>query len=165
MRIVLVIVCLLDLDRGEIDVSLETTYNHVSTFIYESSRHGSLSEIITLLRPHAALSKPITARGRWAVRYQAHDAPGFTLILTGQAWVTFEGSAPLRLAEGDFLLMPTTPAFSLSSEPELAGPLLEPSKEAVRHGEQDGEPDFAALGGSFLLSRPTPLFCSPCCPT
>jgi hypothetical protein len=124
-----------------------------------------LSEIITLLRPHAALSKPITARGRWAVRYQAHDAPGFTLILTGQAWVTFEGSAPLRLAEGDFLLMPTTPAFSLSSEPELAGPLLEPSKEAVRHGEQDGEPDFAALGGSFLLSRPTPLFCSPCCPT
>lgn len=112
-----------------------------------------LSEIIALLRPHAAVSKPITARGRWAVRYQAHDAPGFTLILAGQAWVTFAGSAPLKLAQGDFLLMPTTPAFALGSEPGLAGPLLEPSKEAVRHGEQDGEPDFAALGGSFSFER------------
>ncbi|NKI97969.1 AraC family transcriptional regulator [Novosphingobium sp. SG707] len=112
-----------------------------------------LSGIIALLRPHAALSKPITARGRWAVRYQAHDAPGFTLILAGQAWVTFEGSAPLQMAQGDFLLIPTTPAFALGSEPGLAGPLLEPSKEAVRHGEQDGEPDFAALGGSFSFER------------
>ena len=112
-----------------------------------------LSEIIALLRPHAALSKPITARGRWGVRYHAHDAPGFTLILAGQAWVTFERSAPLRLAEGDFLLMPTTPAFSLASKPGRAGLLLEPSQEAVRHGEQDGEPDFAALGGSFAFER------------
>jgi AraC-like DNA-binding protein len=112
-----------------------------------------LSEIITLLRPHAALSKPITARGRWAVRYQAHDAPGFTLILAGQAWVTFDRSAPLRLAQGDFLLMPTTPAFSLGSEPGQDGPLQEPSTEPVRHGEQDGEPDFVALGGSFSFDR------------
>lgn len=112
-----------------------------------------LSEIITLLRPHAALSKPITARGSWGVRYRAHDAPGFTLILVGQAWVTFAGAPPLQLAQGDFLLMPTTPAFSLGSEPGLAGLLLEPSGEAVRHGEQDGEPDFVALGGSFSFER------------
>lgn len=112
-----------------------------------------LSDIIALLRPHAALSKPITARGRWGVRYQAHDAPGFTLTLAGEAWVTFAGSTPLRLAQGDFLLMPTTPAFSLGSEPGMTGPLLEPSGEPVRHGEQDGEPDFAALGGSFSFER------------
>jgi hypothetical protein len=54
-----------------------------------------LSEIIALLRPNAAISKPITARGRWSVRYRAHEAPGFTLILAGQAWVT---SSPRRCA-------------------------------------------------------------------
>jgi AraC-like DNA-binding protein len=112
-----------------------------------------LSEIIALLRPNAAISKPITARGCWSVRYRAHEAPGFTLILAGQAWVTFEGSAPLRLAQGDFLLMPATPAFSLGSEPGLVGPLLEPGSDAVRHGEPQGEPDFLALGGSFSFER------------
>lgn len=112
-----------------------------------------LSEIITLLRPHAAMSKPITARGRWGIRYRAHDAPGFMLIIAGHAWVTFAGSAPLRLAQGDFLLMPTTPAFSLGSEPGLASLVLEPSNEPVRHGEQAGEPDFLALGGSFSFER------------
>lgn len=112
-----------------------------------------LSDIITLLRPNAAVSKPITARGHWGVRYRAHDAPGFTIVLAGEAWVAFDGCAPLRLAQGDFLLMPTTPAFSLSSEPGLACTPLEPSSEPVRHGDQDGEPDFVALGGSFAFEQ------------
>lgn len=112
-----------------------------------------LSDIITLLRPSAAIAKPITARGRWGVRYGAHDAPGFTIILAGEAWVAFDGDAPLRLAQGDFLLIPTTPAFSLSSEPGIAGILQEPGSEPVRHGEPDGDPDFVALGGSFAVER------------
>jgi hypothetical protein len=61
-------------------------------------------------------------------------------------------SASLRLAQGDFLLMPATPAFSLGSEP-VTGPLLEPGSDPVRHGEPQGEPDFAALGGSFSFER------------
>lgn len=112
-----------------------------------------LSDIITLLRPSAAVSKPISARGQWGVRYRAHDAPGFTIILAGEAWVAFDGSAPLQIAQGDFLLMPTTPAFSLSSEPGLACAWVEPSNEPVRHGDRDGEPDFVALGGSFSFER------------
>jgi AraC-like DNA-binding protein len=112
-----------------------------------------LSDIIALLRPSAAVSKPITARGRWGVRYRPHDAPGFTIVLSGQAWIVFEGRAPLRLARGDFMLLPTTPAFSLCSEPGAACVPVEPRKEAVRHGEQEGEPDFVALGGSFAFER------------
>jgi len=110
-----------------------------------------LSDIITLLRPRAAVSKPITARGAWGIRYAAHDAPGFALIVAGHAWVTFDGEAPLRLAQGDFLLLPTTPAFMLSSEPGRACTAVEPSNEPVRHGDQEGEPDFRALGGSFQI--------------
>lgn len=112
-----------------------------------------LSDIISLLRPSAAVSKPISARGRWAVHYDAHDAPGFTIILSGEAWLTFEGKDPLRLAEGDFLLLPTTPAFSLASEPHLPATPVTPRDEAVRHGDPDGLPDFMALGGSFAIER------------
>ncbi len=112
-----------------------------------------LSDIITLLRPSAAVSKPISGRGRWGVRYAAHDAPGFTLVLSGAAWIIFDGRPPLRLGRGDFLLVPTTPAFSLCSDPAVACHPVEPTAVAVRHGEQTGEPDFVAQGGSFAFER------------
>lgn len=112
-----------------------------------------LSDIITLLRPSAAVSKPISGKGRWGVRYASHDAPGFTIVLSGEAWLTFDGEAPLRLLPGDFLLLPTTPAFSLSGAPDVQCDPVEPTAEAVRHGEREGEPDFVALGGSFAFER------------
>lgn len=112
-----------------------------------------LSEIIALIRPSAAVSKPIAARDRWGVRYRPHDAPGFILVVEGQAWLELEGRRPLRLATGDFLLLPATPAFSLYSEAGVACVPAEPRNEAVRHGEPEGDPDFVALGGSFAIER------------
>lgn len=112
-----------------------------------------LSEIVGLLHPSAAVSKPIYGRGRWGVRYQAHDAPGFTIVLTGQAWLTFDDNAPVQIAEGDFILLPTTPAFSLSSHPGIECVPVEPRNEAVRYGDKDGDADFVALGGSFAFDR------------
>lgn len=112
-----------------------------------------LSDMIALLRPGAAVSKPISGKGTWGVRYAAHDAPGFTIVLAGEAWLTFDREEPLRLAQGDFLLLPTTPAFSLSSAPGIACTPVEPRDTAVRHGEQEGDPDFVALGGSFGFER------------
>jgi len=112
-----------------------------------------LSDIIALLRPSAAVSKPISGRGQWGVRYRAYDAPGFTIVLAGEAWIMLDGSEPIRLGQGDFLLLPTTPAFSLCSEPGIACIPVEPRDEPVRHGEQAGEPDFIALGGSFVFER------------
>jgi AraC-like DNA-binding protein len=112
-----------------------------------------LSSIIALLRPSAAIAKPISGRGHWGVRYRSYDAPGFTVVLTGEAWVTLGDREPLRIAEGDFLLLPTTPAFSLCSKPGAACIPAEPLTEAARHGEQAGEPGFVALGGSFAIER------------
>jgi AraC-like DNA-binding protein len=112
-----------------------------------------LSDIITLLRPSAAVSKPISGRGRWCVRYEAYDAPGFAIVLSGEAWIRFEGRDPLRLVEGDFLLLPTTPAFALYSDPDVECIPVVPGAEAVRHGEQEGEAHFVSLGGSFAFER------------
>jgi AraC-like DNA-binding protein len=112
-----------------------------------------LSDVIALLRPHTAVSKPIAARGRWGVRYAAHAAPGFTIILQGQCWIAFEGRPALQLREGDFLLVPSTPSFTLYSHPDVACEPREPVNEAVRHGDQDGEPDFVSLGGTFRIEQ------------
>lgn len=87
------------------------------------------------------------------MRYDAYDAPGFTIILAGEAWLVFNGREPLRLSRGDFLLLPVTPAFTLSSEVGVACEPVSPHSEAVRHGEQEGAPDFVALGGSFMFER------------
>ncbi len=108
-----------------------------------------LSQIIALLRPHAAISKPITGRGRWGVRYAAYDAPGFTIILKGACWISIAGQEATQLAQGDFLLLPSTPAFSLSSHPGIPCEPRMPASTAIRHGEQDGDADFESLGGSF----------------
>jgi len=110
-----------------------------------------LSDVIALLRPNTAISKPITGRGAWAVRYAAHDAPGFTIILKGSGWVTFDGATPVELETAAFLLLPTTPAFTLGSHPHLEGTPTEPVDVPVRHGEQEGEPDFVVLGGAFRI--------------
>ncbi len=110
-----------------------------------------LSDVIALLRPNTAISKPISGRGAWAVRYAAHDAPGFTIVLKGKCWVTFEGEEPLQLETGAFLLLPTTPAFTLSSHPGMDGAPTEPMDVPVRHGDQEGEADFVALGGTFRI--------------
>lgn len=112
-----------------------------------------LSDMIALLRPSTAISKPVTGRGRWAVRYMAHDAPGFTIVLKGGCWLAFGDAAPLELQRGDFVLLPSTPAFTLSSHPEMTGELRNPMETPVRHGEQDGDADFVSLGGTFHIEQ------------
>jgi len=112
-----------------------------------------LSDVIALLQPSTAISKPITGRGRWGVRYAAYNAPGFTIILEGSCWISFEGKEPIKFQKGDFLLLPSTPAFSLSSHPGIDCKLRNPTDTPVRHGDQEGKPDFASLGGTFRIER------------
>lgn len=87
------------------------------------------------------------------MRYAAHDAPGFTIILKGACWVSFEDSQPIKLETGDFVLLPSTPAFTLSSHPGVDCKLRDPTDQAVRHGDQDGEADFESIGGSFRIEQ------------
>lgn len=112
-----------------------------------------LSDIIALLRPSTAISKPISGRGRWGVRYAAHNAPGFTIVLKGECWISFDGQAPVKLQKGDFILLPSSPAFTLGSHPGIECELRDPLGTAVRHGEQGGDADFESLGGTFCIEQ------------
>lgn len=112
-----------------------------------------LCDVISLLRPHAAISKAVTGKGRWGIRYDRHDQPGFALVLKGQCWLRIEGEIPRLLERGDFLLLPTSPAFEMFSDPAIACSLCQPTTETVRHGDPEGEPDLNILGGTFRIER------------
>jgi AraC-like DNA-binding protein len=118
-----------------------------------SSTIDPLSDVIALLGPSTAISKPITGRGPWGVRYAAYYAPGFTIILEGECWITLEGKDPVKLEKGDFLLLPSTPPFSLSSHLGMDCEPRVPMNVAVRHGDQDGDPDFVSIGGTFRIDQ------------
>jgi AraC-like DNA-binding protein len=118
-----------------------------------------LSQIIQILRPRAVFSKGISGAGAWAVRYSEFGQPGFCAVTQGRCRLVVEGEAPVILEEGDFVLLPATPAFTMSGF-EPAPPLridpstvLPPDGE-IRHGRQEGPPDVRQFGGWFTFSAP-----------
>ncbi len=118
-----------------------------------------LSDLIALLRPRAVFAKGISGAGRWAVRYAAFDHPSFSAVLEGGCRLAVDGEAPINLSAGDFVLMPATPGFTLSSfepaRPKRIDPNLTPAPaEEIRHGTQDGPPDVRLLGGWFMFDSP-----------
>ncbi|MEZ0244632.1 MAG: AraC family transcriptional regulator [Sphingomonas sp.] len=118
-----------------------------------------LSEVVTLLRPRAILAKGISGAGAWAVRYSDFGQPGFCTVLEGRCRLHVDGHDPVTLETGDFVLLPTTPGFTMSGF-EPATPTLIDSgaaattDEEVRHGSPDGDPDVRLLGGYFLFDSP-----------
>jgi AraC-like DNA-binding protein len=110
------------------------------------------SDVITLLRPHAVFSKPITGKGEWGVRYPAYGAPGFAIVLTGQCWLAVEKDDPVQLSRSDFVLLPSSPAFEMLSRLGARCIAGQPTATDLRHGDPEGEPDFRMLGGSFRLN-------------
>jgi AraC-like DNA-binding protein len=87
------------------------------------------------------------------VFYTGYEAPSFCLVLEGGCWFAIENTTPRRLERGDFMLLPTTPACSFFSQPDAQFGSARPWVEEVRHGEQEGEPDFKMLGGAFQIER------------
>jgi AraC-like DNA-binding protein len=59
----------------------------------------------------------------------------------------------VKFQRGDFLLLPSTPAFTLSSHPGLTGELRDPLGAPVHHGDEEGDADFESLGGSFRIEQ------------
>lgn len=118
-----------------------------------------LSDVIQLLRPRAVFSKGISGAGRWAVRYSEFGQPGFCAVTEGRCRLAVDGEAPVVLEEGDFVLLPATPAFTMSGF-EPATPVFIDSKRApapdgeVRYGRRDGPPDIRQFGGYFAFESP-----------
>jgi hypothetical protein len=115
-----------------------------------------LAEIISLLRPRAVFTKGISGAGRWAVRYADFGHPGFCAVIEGGCRLAVDGEEVLILAAGDFVLLPTTPGFTLSgfepATPVLITPDLAPSPDTeLCHGDREGPPNVRLLGGYFIF--------------
>jgi len=120
-----------------------------------------LSQVVRLLQPRAVFANAISGKGNWAVRYSRYGLPSFCIVLKGSALLQVDGHAPITISAGDFVLLPTTPGFTLSSL--LPGPSiqLDPNvvatrRSELRYGTRGGTPDMRSLGGSFQLDCANP---------
>jgi len=114
-----------------------------------------LADIITLLRPKAVLSKLVSGAGSWAVRYSKFGHPSFALVFGGSCLLAIEGQSPVQLKKGDFVFLPATPGFTLSSDLESKPILISPDTywkvTERRHGDETGEPSVLLQSGYFTF--------------
>jgi AraC-like DNA-binding protein len=115
-----------------------------------------LSEVVSLLRPGTAYSKVLTGSGAWTVRQPYAGHPFFCAALEGTCHLAFDGQPRIVLQEGDFVLMPDNPGFTMSSasaeQADESGAVHVPGHLQV--GEQDGPTDVRLMGGYFHFGSP-----------
>ncbi|WP_187775767.1 AraC family transcriptional regulator [Luteimonas suaedae] len=121
-----------------------------------------LSQVVGLLRPRAAFANVISGKGRWAVRYAEYGRPSFCIVLAGGCRLAVDGHPSFDIGAGDFVLLPATPAFTLSSDDPPAPVLwdadaLPSDGSEVRYGDAGGAPDMRSLGGAFLFASADPV--------
>ena len=125
-----------------------------------------LSEVVNLLQPRAVFSRRISGAGRWGVRYSEFGHPSFCAVLEGRCRLAVDGQRALTLEVGDFVLLPTTPGFTMSGFAAVRPVHFDPKVTAthlgeVRHGTRGGRPDVRLLGGWFVFDSPdSPLLVS-----
>jgi AraC-like DNA-binding protein len=118
-----------------------------------------LSDVVALLQPRAVFSRRISGAGRWGVRYSAFGEPSFCAVLEGRCRLAVDGHRPLTIEAGDFVLLPATPAFTMSGTEPGRLERLDPRITSrvvgeVRHGTRGGQPDVRLLGGWFAFGSP-----------
>lgn len=118
-----------------------------------------LAQVIELLRPRTVFSKGISGAGRWAVSYSAFGQPGFCAVIEGRCRLAVSNENPVVLEEGDFVLLPATPAFTMSGfQPAIAkrvdSKVDQASGDEIRHGRRDGPADVRLRGGYFAFDSP-----------
>lgn len=113
-----------------------------------------LAAIIALLRPQTVLSKIVSGAGTWSIRKPRYEDPAFCLLLEGSCYLEPDGMGPLELREGDFVLLPEMPGFTLASGPGLQPLLvdLDPARE-THYGAEPGPGTMRMLGGYFRFDR------------
>jgi AraC-like DNA-binding protein len=118
-----------------------------------------LAEVVTLLQPGAPFSKVVSGAGSWRVRRSEREQPFYGVILDGSCRLAVDGHGPIALQQGDFVLIPSAPGFTMSGFEPPTSEDGDPSAVAVldgevRHGVQSGPPDVRLLIGYCVLGSP-----------
>jgi len=120
-----------------------------------------LSEVVRLLQPRGVFANPISGKGNWAIRYGEYGEPSFCIMLEGSCMLAVDGHEPITISAGDFVLLPATPPFTISSFGPSLVTHLDPKAmaegvEERRYGDQEGTPEMRSLGGAFLFDNADP---------
>lgn len=80
-----------------------------------------LSDILSLLKPSSYGFRGLDASGNWALAYAADEGIKCFAITAGACWLVMDhDAAPVRLAAGDFVLLPGGGGFRLCSALDVA---------------------------------------------
>jgi AraC-like DNA-binding protein len=121
-----------------------------------------LTEVVQLLQPRAVFANLISGKGDYAVRYSEYGQPSFCIMLKGNCRLAVDGHEAVTLNAGDFVLLPSTPAFTISSFTAASLPVhIDPKVMPAgagerRYGAPGGEPEMLSLGGAFLFECADP---------
>lgn len=118
-----------------------------------------LAEVVGLLRPGVRFTKVVGAAGRWGVRRTETGQTSYCVVLDGTCRLAVAGEAAITLEPGDFVLIPATYTFSMSSlRPPPARDFDRPPAQIapgeVRHGDRDGPPDVRFIIGQCVFESP-----------
>lgn len=121
-----------------------------------------LTQVVHLLQPRAVFANLISGKGDYAVRYAEYGQPSFCIMLKGTCRLAVDGHEEVTLNAGDFVLLPSTPPFTISSFtpaplPVHIDPKTMPGGAGERrYGTLGGEPEMLSLGGAFLFDCANP---------
>lgn len=115
-----------------------------------------LSEVLSLLRPHNAVSSGFEIGGDWAVQFGAHHGQiKCYVILSGVCWLEMVGiPEPMRIGEGECFVISSGRDFRLASKlgvPAVSASTLfadAPSGEIMKVGKGG---DFSLIGSRFVV--------------
>ncbi len=128
-----------------------------------------LSEVVQMLRPEGVFSKRIVGAGAWGVRYTPFGHPGFCVVLEGSCRLAVVDEPEIVLHQGDFVLLPTTPAFEICGFGDVEPVLMDPQQMTADDLDADctagAEPEVRILGGSFVFDSPDANLLSSLLPT
>ncbi|MFQ1699887.1 AraC family transcriptional regulator [Loktanella agnita] len=118
-----------------------------------------LSDVISLLRPHAPYSKLAEGSGPFRVRRDDVAEVFYCMQLFGRIRLELDGKSPFVLNAGDFVLIPAASAFTVSSVDPPAPPNLR-SRPVLgddgifRIGTADGPAEVQQLIGHCRFGSP-----------
>jgi len=119
-----------------------------------SERPDPLAAIIALLRPQTVLSKIVSGAGQWSIRKPRYEDPAFCLLLDGSCFLAPDGHDVFELRQGDFVLLPQMPSFTLASDPNLSPTPVELDHSPESHYGTESDPaTMCMLGGYFRFDR------------
>lgn len=117
-----------------------------------------LSEILSLLRPNSYGFRGLDAGGDWALNFPADAGVRCYAIQSGGCWLTVDGeTAPVRLADGDFVLLAGGRGYRLHGAADgvpIDAFRFFPSVPAGETAVLNGGGDVAGVGGYFGFEGP-----------